>query len=126
MGTSFQSVRGHRRFDVLKAPLVLPGSRRFTPHGSTGLMAGSAACCTPYNSCCPLVPVQMRSTELSRPQPVGSRREVAPCEVTREEREERFKVQRGVSCVGALFDAVEATVASALWKYPSGLGDAAL
>ena len=31
---------------------------------STGLMAGSAACCTPYIRCCPFFPVQSQSTEL--------------------------------------------------------------
>ena len=38
------------------------GDRGGTPRW--GLMAGSAACCTQYIRCCPLVPVQLQSTEL--------------------------------------------------------------
>ena len=60
-------VLAHR--DVCKLPWCL-WVEEIRPHGSMGLMAGSAACCTPYTSCCPLVPVQVRSTS-SRPQPMG-------------------------------------------------------
>ena len=38
------------------------GDRGDTPRW--GLMAGTAACCSPYIRCCPFFPVQSQSTEL--------------------------------------------------------------
>ena len=63
-GIRFRRVRGHRRFQGCKSPWSLRGSRRCAPHGSMGLMAGTAACCTTYIRCCPLVRVQSQPAEL--------------------------------------------------------------
>ena len=64
LGTRFHRVRGHRPLETCKSPWSLRGSRGYVPHGYMGLMAGHAACCTPYISHSSLVPVQRRSIEL--------------------------------------------------------------
>ena len=60
----FPRVHGRSPLEVCKRLWSLLGSRGCAPHGSMGLMAGYAACCTPYTRCCPMVPVQRQSTQL--------------------------------------------------------------
>ena len=83
-GTRFLGVHGFRHLEVCKSPWSLRGSRVYAPHGCMGLMAGYAACCTPYIRHFPLVPVQRWSIEL-RPQPLGSGGDAASCEDTMED-----------------------------------------
>ena len=56
------------------------GSRGYAPHGYMGLMAGHAACCTHYTRCCPFWFLYSCSPWSSRPQPLRSGGDVAPCE----------------------------------------------
>ena len=57
----------------------------YAPHGTMGLMAGSVVCCV--RSISDALPWSRYSDGPlnSRPQPLGSRREAAPCEDTRED-----------------------------------------
>ena len=55
-GTRCPGVHGFRHLEVCKGPWSLRGSRGYATHGYMGLMAGHAACCTQYTSCCPFGP----------------------------------------------------------------------
>ena len=72
-GARFPGVHGHRPPEVCESTWSLWGSRVYAPHGCMGLMAGYAACCTPYIRHFPLVPVQRWSIELPATT-VGERR----------------------------------------------------
>ena len=56
-GTRCRRVRVLALLEVCKRPWSPLGSRRHTLHGSMGLMAGQAACCTQYIRCFPFLSV---------------------------------------------------------------------
>ena len=56
-GTRCRRVRVLALLEVCKRPWSPRGSRRYALHGSMGLMAGQAACCTQYIRCFPFLSV---------------------------------------------------------------------